>query len=724
VLASLRHAWCGALLALAICAFAETRWISAASVQPLNLVRSWLVAFAVMVPAALLMAVTLGLLDSVRSRLAVAKPARAEGGEAGSDAGPGLLSGLVLAVAVACSGQLALAVLSSELPPLSAAAAVALGTGLLLRSALGVALPAERWVARRFAPRLRRPAVIGLSLLALASPIVWGIATGTTNGEGGLWGLFGVFRRPELDLRGALSLLGLLTGALLGLCFRLGHGVVAALGFVLAALLFVATGARLLDDVTLAVALDRGGNLSRASVRALRAASDADRDGVSRFFGGGDCDDRRDDVFPGAVDIPGNARDEDCSGADAAAPSPKPPAQAEPEPSAALAARLPSDLNVILITVDTLRHDLGYTGYARPISAHLDRLAAESAVFERAYSLASYTGKSIGPLLIGKYPSETDRGWLHFNRFGPGERFVQERLQAARVRTISVQGHWYFTPEYGLGRGFDVLDLSAMPRERQREGDKTVNSHQISDAVIARLSQPENTGGRFFLWAHYLDPHAEYIRHAGFDFGNRGRDLYDSEVAFTDQQIGRVLDFVKSSPFASRTAIIVTSDHGEAFGEHGMYRHGFELWEALVRVPLIVFVPGAAPQRLQVRRGAIDLCPTLLELFGQPLPQGDLRLSGQSLLPDVFLPAGAMPATRPVFIDMSAGPFNEERQALIDDAGIKLIMSSGRTIGLYDLEQDPTEQRELLGDAELAKKSRAGFVAFREQLRLVHVKRR
>jgi arylsulfatase A-like enzyme len=265
--------------------------------------------------------------------------------------------------------------------------------------------------------------------------------------------------------------------------------------------------------------------------------------------------------------------------------------------------------------------------------------------------------------------------------------------------------------------------MSATPRKRQGEGDKTVNSDKLSDAVIAQLSNAENTRGRFFMWVHYLDPHAEYIRHAGFDFGSRGRDLYDSEVAFTDQQIGRVLDFVRASDFGSRTAIVVTSDHGEAFGEHGMYRHGFELWEALVRVPLIVYVPGAPPRRHDVRRGAIDMAPTLLSLFGVEAPSGEQRLSGQSLVDDIFMPPGHVPAPRPVFIDMSAGPYNEERQALIQD-DIKLITGSGRALGLYDLGQDPQEEQDRLDDAELLRRSQERFAAFQSQLRLVRVKPR
>jgi choline-sulfatase len=482
------------------------------------------------------------------------------------------------------------------------------------------------------------------------------------------------------------------------------------------------TGGRLLDDAGLRLAFERGAGLSRVSLRALRAVTDRDGDGIGSWFGDADCDDTRPDIFPGALDVPGNGIDEDCLGGDAPVPAPAtaagpPPAESQP----VLIGSVPPDLNVILITVDALRHDLGFSGYRRPISPHLDALASQSVVFERAYSLASYTGKSLGPLLIGRYPSETHRGWLHFNRFGPEDTFVQERLQGAGIRTLSVQGHWYFTPEYGLGRGFDVLDLSAAPLQRQLEGDQTVNSDKLSDAAIGQLSKPENTRGRFFLWMHYLDPHAEYIRHPGLDFGSRGRDLYDSEVAFTDREIGRLLDFVAQAEFGPRTAIVVTGDHGEAFGEHGMYRHGYELWEELVHVPLIVHVPGVAPRRQGVRRSAIDLAPTLLQLFGVPLPSGEQRLSGVSLLADIFASLEQTPAERAVFIDMSAGPYNEERQALIDQ-DLKLITSAGRPLGLYDLARDPEEKADRLRDVQLLEVTLQRMNAFRSQLRTVVVK--
>jgi choline-sulfatase len=731
VLTRFTRSWLLALGTAAAAALLEASWAYAVTTQPLNGVRTWLTAFGALVPVALVVALILSAVSPVLFGSAEAGGARSpEGVGAGqrSHAVNGMpVLGFAAALLLALLGHLALSLLALGLEPLVFLASLALGTGLLARLVLGASLALnERLDSGGAGSRLPAPLAFGLGGLLFAGPIVWGIARGTTNGEGGFWNVFGVLRRQELDLRAALLLAALAVAAYVGARRRGQRDTSAILlcASSVALLAFSATALRLLDDAPLSLALERGGALSRASLRVLRAATDGDQDGVSAYFGAHDCDDTRDDIYPGAPDSPGNGLDEDCSGRDSQLVTVAARLRPSPAPAASvptIQTRLPPDLNVILISVDTLRHDLGYMGYGRPISRNLDQLAAKSTVFERAYSLASYTGKSIGPLLIGKYPSETRRGWLHFNRFGTDETFVQERLQAAGIRTIGVQGHWYFTPEYGVGRGFDVLDLSATPTERQLDGDTTVNSHKLSDAAIRQLSKPENAQSRFFMWVHYLDPHAEYQRHPGFDFGSRGRDLYDSEVAFTDQQIGRLLDFVAASELGARTAIVVTSDHGEAFGEHGMYRHGNEVWEALVRVPLIVYVPGVAPGRQTIRRSAVDLAPTLLDLLSVPAPIGEQHLSGQSLLADVLMPSGYAPTPRPVFIDMSAGPYNEERQALIQD-DIKLISSAGRTLGLYDLARDPGEEIDRAADAELLALARERFSTFRSELRLVPVK--
>ena len=117
------------------------------------------------------------------------------------------------------------------------------------------------------------------------------------------------------------------------------------------------------------------------------------------------------------------------------------------------------------------------------------------------------------------------------------------------------------------------------------------------------------------------------------------KTLYDQEVWFTDLHIGKVLDYIKSQPWAENTAIVLTADHGEAFADHGMNWHGQEIWESLIRVPLVVYIPGAKPRRVSVKRSHIDVAPTLLEIMGgPPAEEGELR--GTSLLTDVYLPDG------------------------------------------------------------------------------------
>jgi arylsulfatase A-like enzyme len=287
-----------------------------------------------------------------------------------------------------------------------------------------------------------------------------------------------------------------------------------------------------------------------------------------------------------------------------------------------------------------------------------------------------------------------------------------------------VQGYWYFFKDAGFERGFDVIDSSAAPKVAAIEGDQSSNSDEQCDAALKLLAAPELETQRFFMWMHFVDPHAEYAPHPEHDFGPKPRDRYDGEVAFVDEQLGRVLSALERSPVGSRTAIVVTSDHGEAFGEHGMIRHGFELWEELVRVPLIVKVPGIAPRRVAARRSAIDVVPTLLDLFKVPFVarRPSDFLSGQSLLPDVLRSVGAngivADPERPIFIDMARGPYNAERQALIEHDR-KLTVSEGRVLGLYDLAADPGEKRDLSADKASVLPMRDALAELKSQRRPV-----
>ncbi|MCU0692003.1 MAG: sulfatase, partial [Polyangiaceae bacterium] len=555
--------------------------------------------------------------------------------------------------------------------------------------------------------RFRADWTAGLALLLCAGTVAWGISSGTTGGEGGVFGFLGVLKRIELDLRPVtLTLLVALGAFTLPAVLRKVPSS-AALVLALAPLgLTVRSAVALEGAPKVAVALEQSSPLGKNALRVLRRATDRDHDGAAAYFGGGDCDDRNRDINPMAIDKPSNGVDEDCSGDDLVLAT----APAAPRPSSSAAApvpppdapKLPGNLNVILVSIDTLRWDVGYMGYPRPTTPALDALAAKAVVFEKTYALASYTGKAIGPMISGKFPSETNMGWKHYNTFPKTEIMVQERLQDAGIHTMAIHCHWYFKPQTGLGRGFTVFDLSALPPQGiDATTDTTYSADRLTDAAIRVLSDASNTSKRFYAWLHYFDPHAEYMRHEGVEkFGNKVRDMYDHEVRWTDDHLGRLLQFVEKQPWSKNTAIIVTSDHGEAFGEHKMYRHGLEVWEEIVRVPLVVYVPGLDPRRVKQRRSLIDLVPTIMNLMGvaKGTPKGDFDLlSGTSLVPDMLSGKDATLPQRDILVDMPGGPFNEARRAFIH-GDMKLVIAGGVRYQLFDLASDPEEKSDLSDD--------------------------
>jgi choline-sulfatase len=722
----------GAVLSSVVASALDAMWIGRAEAESPPLSRLLLAELGLMAPLALAVGLVVALAAAFLHPLCPPSPSRlvralrAHTGERRALWSVGLVLGAIaVALWIVLAASIALSGLASEAAVGPSAAGLALGAVLVALVLWAVGLGAARALAAWLGARAPDPVIAGaVGVLLAASFLGYAIASGTTSGAGGALAVFGVFKRPELDLRapGLMALIAL--GAYLApAALRRAPGWVLLIAAISPLALSV-HAARSLDE-NVALAIERSAPVGKLALARYRKATDRDRDGSSALFAGGDCDDRDPGIGPHADDVPGDGIDQDCSGKDAEKVElEERQAQAPKDARDWALEQLPDKLNVILITVDTLRFDLGYMGYERKLSPNIDALAERSTLFTRAYALASYTSKSLAPMLIGKYGTETHRGWSHFNRFGPEDTFVQERLQRANIRTLSVQGYWYFFHKgYGYERGFDVLDSSAAPKMIQLEGDRSITADKLSDAVIEQLGKPENGEKQFFLWAHYVDPHTEYVRHEGFDFGSSSRDAYDSEVAFVDHHVGRVLDFVSKSGFGPRTAIVFTSDHGEAFGEHGMIRHGFEIWDVLVRVPLIIHVPGAKPQRLDVRRGLIDVVPTILDLFRLPGPsgQGSDFVSGQSLLLDVMRPPGHEPKPRIVFVDMTAGPNNAERQAFIED-GKKLITSGGRPLGLYDLDQDPDEKHNLLGDSELKERMLSRHKAFRRELREVVVR--
>jgi choline-sulfatase len=396
---------------------------------------------------------------------------------------------------------------------------------------------------------------------------------------------------------------------------------------------------------------------------------------------------------------PPRPRTEPTNAASATPATPATPATAEP-PVAKADAAPPAPAanrpwNVILLSIDSLRADMPWAGYERPIAPRLSALHATSISYSRAYSTSSFTSKSIPGLLTGRYPSELARTGYFFTKYLNPADFVCTALASADIPCVGGHAHAYFGKDQsGFESGFRKWRIvPGIAFDYQT--DPYVTSDKLTRLAIEMLGDIAATqdGGQrpFFAWFHYMDPHDEYKTHAESPhFGKRPRDLYDEEVFYTDLWIGKLLDWIDAQPWAARTAIIVTADHGEAFGEHGITRHAHEVWEELVHVPLFVHVPGLAPRVVSTPRGHADVAPTVLELLGAaPIA----TLHGTSLVSEL---RGATPGARDVIVDLPEDEYNERRRALVHE-GTKLIaFGNDVRFALYDLEADPKEADDLV----------------------------
>jgi choline-sulfatase len=586
-------------------------------------------------------------------------------------------------------------------------------------------------------PRAVDPVTTGAAGLALAVLVIAvGVRVGDTGGEGsGPLAIFGVIKRAELDLRPVVDLLAIAACAWLGPLALGATGprplsLATSAGIIAASLYVTAREAVALErDPAPALVVEGHAPLGRIALALARKMTDRDHDGASPYFGGGDCNDHDPNISPQAVEVPGNGIDEDCSGADLALPAPVSPKASSDGVSPAV----DREMNLVLVTIDTLRAaEMGFLGYDKPTTPNLDALAEAGVVFDRAYAMASYTGKALAPMLIGKYPSETHRDGGHFNKYFANNTLLAQRLQRAGMLTMGAASHGYFRPSSGLSQGFDVFDLSAMPPAGQGDTDTSVTGPQLTNAAIKLLDAHVGASQkRFFLWVHYFDPHLQYVAHDGApDFadpakpaGWRMHAAYDGEVWFTDKAVGRLLDHVKGQAWGKDTIVVVTSDHGEAMNEHGMgFQHGFEVWEPLMRVPLVFRVPGAPPHHVPVKRSVIDLVPTLLDLMRIPQPPPG-ELSGQSLASEV-LEVPAAYDERDVYIDMPDGPYTHMRRAIIHGTtpGMKLIHFGGRQYQLYDLGRDAGESNDLSSDPSKLSPMLEAFMAKRATLKEIFVK--
>jgi arylsulfatase A-like enzyme len=397
--------------------------------------------------------------------------------------------------------------------------------------------------------------------------------------------------------------------------------------------------------------------------------------------------------------------------------------------------RAPAAPDVLLIVVDTLRADhLGCYGYPRPTSPRLDALAAAGVRFANARAPSSWTGASVASIMTGLYPAV--HGLEQSESALADERpTIAEAFRDAGYDTIAFSANpAYVTPVSGLGQGFarfDVLHGKRMPRNARGNvaaGDprlltrfEQATAKDVTDAVL-RWLDGRASALPFFAYVHYFDPHAgyfpppEYARRFGVapDAPLATKDqqhmlvrpglpsadefatligLYDGEIAFTDAEIARLL---AALPRARPTLIVVTSDHGEEFGEHGGLQHGRTLFDEQLKIPLIMAGAGLpAGTVVDEPASLVDLWPTIAALVGRKDASAPEGIAGRDLL------TAARTRTAPEFADLATAGGIHRRAVILGDW--KLVVAIDDKVSLYDLAADAGERRDLATPAEQAR---------------------
>jgi arylsulfatase A-like enzyme/Tfp pilus assembly protein PilF len=346
----------------------------------------------------------------------------------------------------------------------------------------------------------------------------------------------------------------------------------------------------------------------------------------------------------------------------------------------------PRPLNVLLITIDTLRADrVGAYGARTGATPTLDRLAARGLVFRNAFSAVPITLASHATLLTGRYPPRHGVRGNSFYRLPDAELTLAGSLKRAGYQTAAFVGAAVLDHRFGLSQGFDRYD------DEMKEGtDANLIAERRASIVISRaiawLQEPQRHAP-FFLWVHLFDPHHPYDPPEPFR-SRFGAARYEGEIAYADDQIGHLISALETADRLDGTLVVATSDHGESLGEHGEATHGVLLYDSTLRVPLIMAGPGVPRGVWDVSDvGLVDIVPTILARLGRTVPSG---LDGRDMLGSIS--RAALYAETYLPRDF----YNWSELRAIRSTGLKYIDAPQRE--LYDIAADPGEMQNLIDD--------------------------
>jgi arylsulfatase A-like enzyme len=331
------------------------------------------------------------------------------------------------------------------------------------------------------------------------------------------------------------------------------------------------------------------------------------------------------------------------------------------------------EADVLLITIDALRADhVGAYGYARATTPNIDRLAAGGVRFARAYSQAPHTSFSVASMLTGKY-------FPTLARLAPGENHdpIATTLRTYGWRTAAFYPPAVFYVDAAKTKAYAATNFSF-----EYVKFEYIDAQRRVDQVLSyydTVNPPKS-----FVWIHFFEPHEPYEAHEGFPFGRGDMDRYDSEIAYTDAAVGRlVAEARKRRP---GTIVIIAADHGEEFDEHGGRYHGSTLYEEQLHVPLIVSIPGVPPGVVSDQVELIDVTPTVLNLLDIPVPA---RMRGTDLGPWLATPPAPASRLPPAFAEV------EDRRMVVYRNEKLICDLHWGFCAYYDLATDPREAHNL-----------------------------
>ena len=345
----------------------------------------------------------------------------------------------------------------------------------------------------------------------------------------------------------------------------------------------------------------------------------------------------------------------------------------------------------VFITWDSVRVDrLGFMGHHRDTTPHLDRLADDSLVFDRAFTQDSGTGPSFWSLMAGKTPFQVDL--VDGHSFPPpiadDEAMLGDVLADAGYHNEAVMcGSVFDRQDWAIRRGFARFDNVCDDQLSQL-------APLVADAGIDTVERLAADDEPFCLWLHFYDPHHPYNDHPDIGYGTDRLDRYDEELTYTDRHFGRVMETIDSirGDYDRPLYTIVGADHGENFGEHGTDPHARNLYRIVTQVPKLVDGPHISPRRIDSPVAFNDIYPSVLELAGIDIPDESTMVSQ---VPVYF---GAEPDDqRMVFQENSYSRPRRHTRAVVYGRYHYIMDLTTHTSEMYDYIDDPLERRNLAG---------------------------